>query len=345
MDRQPNMRDVAEMLGVSVSTVSRALKRDPRITVETRDRVLEAAKQCGYRPNPMVSSLMATRKGRQRGEIGTLALITDYRGVSSWKDKDVCRWTYSGMVERANQLGYHITEFDLADYDYDSARLEETLLNRGIRGVLLGFSRASGEALRLTEGQFSVVGVSNYFDHLPADRVTFYGYYNVRLALQKLSLLGFRKCGLVVPALNNHLANNSWTAAYLDWQQSLEPAKRIEPYLPLAGQEGDLEPFKQWYERSQPEVVVVYKAPVKRLLEQMSLTVPDDVGLVYLYRERSEMDNTAGIDGRMDLVGGAAVDLIVEKLQRNLIESTENVKEIFIRGSWVDGPSLKTPAG
>lgn len=48
-----NIRKVAELAGVSVATVSRTLKMPERVSQVTRDRVLAAVEQAGYRPNLM----------------------------------------------------------------------------------------------------------------------------------------------------------------------------------------------------------------------------------------------------------------------------------------------------
>ena len=54
----PTQRDIAEKLGVSVTTVSLALRRDPQISVEMQSRILETAKRVGYiyKPRKNVSS-------------------------------------------------------------------------------------------------------------------------------------------------------------------------------------------------------------------------------------------------------------------------------------------------
>lgn len=54
------LRDVAEAAGVSVSTVSLVVNQKPnaRIGEETRNRVLKAAEQLGYRPNALAKSLV-----------------------------------------------------------------------------------------------------------------------------------------------------------------------------------------------------------------------------------------------------------------------------------------------
>jgi len=63
--RSPNKtiaaRDLAKVLGVSISTVSRAFSPDSNVAPETRDRILAHAKAVGYRPNPFARSLITQR--------------------------------------------------------------------------------------------------------------------------------------------------------------------------------------------------------------------------------------------------------------------------------------------
>jgi DNA-binding LacI/PurR family transcriptional regulator len=59
-DSPPTMRDIATLARVSQSTVSRVLNDVPTrvpITDDTRSRVNEAARQLGYRPNPLARGL------------------------------------------------------------------------------------------------------------------------------------------------------------------------------------------------------------------------------------------------------------------------------------------------
>src|ERR1700744_4217582 len=140
------MAEIAQSVGVAPSTVSRALRSDPRISAATRQRVEEAAAALGYQPNPLVSALMANRRRRGgAGEVDVIALVTNYGGRESWRSKDVCRWEYDGIQNRAAALGFRVEVFPLSEYRNDSARLEATLRARGIRGVLLGFSREENE--------------------------------------------------------------------------------------------------------------------------------------------------------------------------------------------------------
>lgn len=61
MRRKITLRDLADTLGVSRSTVSRALREDPQIGVATRARVRELADAWGYQPNAAARALTARR--------------------------------------------------------------------------------------------------------------------------------------------------------------------------------------------------------------------------------------------------------------------------------------------
>src|SRR3954471_1684439 len=56
-----NLKSLARTLGISKTTVSRALNGYPEVNVRTRERVLAAAKEAGYEANPMARSLAVGR--------------------------------------------------------------------------------------------------------------------------------------------------------------------------------------------------------------------------------------------------------------------------------------------
>ena len=62
------IKDIAKQAGVSVSTTSRALNDNPRISAETRERVKKIAAELGYQPN-------YTARNLTRGESNMVGLI------------------------------------------------------------------------------------------------------------------------------------------------------------------------------------------------------------------------------------------------------------------------------
>ncbi len=64
--RRPRLADVAARAGVSSGLVSLVLRNQPGPGAATRTRVLEAARQLGYRPD-RTASLLARRRSRHLG--------------------------------------------------------------------------------------------------------------------------------------------------------------------------------------------------------------------------------------------------------------------------------------
>jgi LacI family transcriptional regulator len=95
-----NLRTLSDLLGLSQTTVSRALNGFPEVSEETRARVKAAADLHGYRPSPAARRLATGQSGtlgvvfpRERNMLGDL-IFTEFLGA---------------CVEKAAELGYDIT--------------------------------------------------------------------------------------------------------------------------------------------------------------------------------------------------------------------------------------------
>src|SRR3546814_19636738 len=68
------IRDVAELAGVSVTTVSHVLNNTPhtRVAEETKERVRDAAKTLGYGPNRAAQALRTNRSEEHTSELQSL---------------------------------------------------------------------------------------------------------------------------------------------------------------------------------------------------------------------------------------------------------------------------------
>lgn len=78
-ERTPVMADVARLAGVSHQTVSRVVNGQSNLRPETRERVLRAIDQLGYRPNTAARSLVT----RRSGTIGVIGSKTGFWGPST----------------------------------------------------------------------------------------------------------------------------------------------------------------------------------------------------------------------------------------------------------------------
>lgn len=90
-----NIRKVAEMAGVSVATVSRALKSPDVVSPETRERVLAAVERSGYRPNMTAVQFRSQRTRNLVVLVPTVANTFFARVIS-------------GIQEAASRKGYAV---------------------------------------------------------------------------------------------------------------------------------------------------------------------------------------------------------------------------------------------
>ena len=67
--RNPTLKDVAALSGVSIATASKALNNRSQVHPDTRARVLAAAQRIRFRPNPLAQGLLA-------GQTGTVGAIS-----------------------------------------------------------------------------------------------------------------------------------------------------------------------------------------------------------------------------------------------------------------------------
>jgi len=332
-ENRVRMEDVAKAVGVSAATVSRALRGDGRISVARRSAVEAAARAMGYQPHPLVQALMTQRRTGRTAAGEVLAVITDYKD-EAWRQKDVCCWYWKGMEGRARQLGYRLEMFSLGGAGLDRHRLRGVLLARGVRGAILGFSREAEDGLVPEVEGLCVVGLSTYFRGLAVDRVHLHGFHNVKLALSRLRQAGYHRPALVAPVRNNAVVGGQWSAAALEEQWQRPPEERCPPFLvPVHGLK--MTAFQQWFDTHQPDALLSYKVRVDELLQRLGRS---GVGVAYLFGTEQERATQSGIDGNLDRVGAAAVDLLVQKLQLNEAGLPEFPRDVLIAGTWRDAP-------
>lgn len=94
--RSPVMADVARIAGVSHQTVSRVLNHHPNVRPTTRDRVLAAIQELGYRRNLSARALVT----RRTNTLGVVAFDTTLYGPAS---------TLFGLEQAARDAGYFIS--------------------------------------------------------------------------------------------------------------------------------------------------------------------------------------------------------------------------------------------
>jgi len=110
--RRTSLKDLAERLGVSIATVSRALRNSHEVGDEMKRRVQELAKELNYRPNPFARSLRQEAP-RVIGVVLPNLVTHYYAGV------------LNGIEERARKDGYSV----ISSNSHESYEKEEAAID------------------------------------------------------------------------------------------------------------------------------------------------------------------------------------------------------------------------
>jgi DNA-binding LacI/PurR family transcriptional regulator len=178
------IEDVAAHAGVSVATVSRALRDLPNVAPTTRERVVAVARELDYQPDPAAARLAT-------GRTTTVALAVP-QPIS---------WYFAQVVAGADAV-LASAGYGLLLYAVDSAEGRHRVVSecvpsrRRVDGaILVELALADDEIEELASAQAAVVTIGSHTPHF--DAVTIDNYGAARLAARHLIDLGHRHLALI----------------------------------------------------------------------------------------------------------------------------------------------------
>lgn len=179
------MRDVAQAAGVSLMTVSRALREPHKLSEETRKAVLDAVQKIGYVPNSIAANLASNRSN-------VVGQIVPSIQNSLYAD------TVKGTADVLRTAGLHLM---IADSGY-SLQEEEALigafLSQRVCGLILHNTDHTPKALQMIERAGVPVIETGDIPRDPIDMVVSYSNAAAAKAMTlHLAARGYQRIGFV----------------------------------------------------------------------------------------------------------------------------------------------------
>ncbi|MCG7857102.1 LacI family DNA-binding transcriptional regulator [Flavihumibacter sp.] len=183
----PTIKEIAEQLNISVSTVSRALHDHPSIGLRTRTRVQQLAAELGYEPNQTAIFF----KQRKTFTIGV---------VLPFLIEDFFAGAISGIEEVANSQKYNV----LIGQSHDDVEREKTIItamkNQRVDGIIVSLSKHTRNLDHFTALEKYQIPVV-FFDRVPAsnqfNKVAFDMPQGTHQAITYLMEKGHRRIGII----------------------------------------------------------------------------------------------------------------------------------------------------
>lgn len=318
---QITLRQIAEKLGCTRSTVSYALRNHPQISQATREKIQAVARELGWTPNAELTRQMAlVRTTCSDKNAPTLAVIIN-KPRSSLIEEQAPGQHLSGACDHAAKLGYHVDVFNLAERPISPRRLREVIRARGIEGIIFISTTVpalSDPVLEIgSEFACCIVGMrpSNFGYHFVNSDLIASG----RLAIQALVQAGFKRPGAVLPRALDRMLSWGFSCGIHSGQLELPPEQRIAP---LSVGEGEthlpaytFDTIHRWLISEKPDVLLT--TDPRYLSQCLEGSAPEFRSLpIYSLDYHSNQPAAGGIDQRQAEAGAMAVDLTISQLHR-----------------------------
>jgi LacI family transcriptional regulator len=340
------LADVARAAGTHKATAARALNRDPRITMETRERVERAAQKLGYKVNHLLAAWMSTRRRQLPVGTAVIGYITGHPTRHGWRPpaSDLPDF-FPGARERAQRAGYQLEEFWTREKGMTPERFTGILRARNIQGVLIG--RMPGPDTTLLEydwSPFAVVALGLSLAAPLFNRVRENHFQTAQTAAAQCHARGYRRIGLAFDRADDvGRMNDMWVGGFAS--EAAKWGRDAYRVPPLINPQRDRRTFETWFRRHRPDAVIVSQAkPVRDWLAELGREVPRDVGLVEL-RCYDPAAGNAGVYYDPARTGALALEMLIGNLHRQERGVPPIAHEVLLQGVWNEGTTLPVVAG
>lgn len=338
--------DIARALGVSVSTVSRALKNDPAIPEKRRRSIQEMAETMGYRPNPLAATLAQWKWNAPRSVVHSSLAWLNLWPDPTWPHRvgEFSKYR-DGASEAAEKLGYHIEEFVL-NARMTPPRLEKVLIARGITGIFIPPQKVSPDWGDFNWDNFSVVRFGRSCVTPRSHLVTSNQVATTLLAFREMAARGYLRIGFVTGGWALRRGALVKAGALLH-QSELPPDRQIPP---LAFEEANatweerypryVAALARWMKENKPDAIFTDVGELRRILSDAGYSVPLDVALASYSAFDGDAD--AGVDQNAFEIGRVGALLMVSLINTHDRGIPAIPREVLIPGKWIDGSTLPT---
>lgn len=192
-----NRKDIANMAGVSVSVVSRALNNSGYVEKEKKKRIIKIAEELGYHPHSVALSLQKRR---------TRQLLFYCKDLQNAYNIDM----YQGMIEAAKERGYMVVINGNMEFD----EIKDTMIDGIImpnEATTIHYLKSVGKNYFLPLVTASYANQDNLPKAVPLIEIDL--YEATKNAIEYLRACGHKK--IAFGSTYNVNINNSRTNAYI----------------------------------------------------------------------------------------------------------------------------------
>lgn len=269
-----NLKKLAQLLNLSIATVSKALRDSYDISKETKEKVIALANELNYQPNPYASSL---RKHKSK----TIAVIIPEIANNYFT------LAINGIESIAQQKGYHVLIYLTHEDVKREVAFTRELFNGRVDGVLISVSGTTTDYSHfksLQEKGLPMVFFDRVCDELETLKVTTDDYESSYLATQHLIEQGCKKVAHLAISSKLSIGNKrkrGYLQAMADHQFPADGSLIVEC---TNDDEKDVELIQELFIREKPDGIFAaverYAMAGYEVCNRLQLNIPKDVKVI-----------------------------------------------------------------
>ncbi len=201
MSRNITIKDIATALGVSVSTVSRALQDNPAISESRRKEIQEYAQEHRYQPNTVATTLRSSRQARGR-IIGVVLPQLEHFYFSH---------ILSGIEQKCDENGFHAIVTQSGDKYEKECRVLDDLRRLRVAGIIISQSKETTQYSHfqdVIEDGIPMVFVDRICTGIRTSRVVVDDYAGAFTATEHLIESGCKRIAFFGATMNLEISKN-----------------------------------------------------------------------------------------------------------------------------------------
>jgi len=329
--------DIAKFLGVSKSTVSRALKNHPDISEETKLAVREIAKELNYIKNITASSL----RNKKSKLIGLVVPEISYFFFPS---------VISGIEDVVHSRGYNLLILQSKELYEREVENIDILISNNVEGILASVSRTTlniDHFTHLTDIKLPLVLFDRIVKEINADIILVDDIDASYKAVKHLLESGKTKISICTGDLNLLISRNR-LEGYKNALRKFEiPIKDDYIITAKTTEEAKLKMLALLKLDSPPDGIFAISdltmSGVMKAIYQMGKRIPEDIGVIGFceeqYRSMYHPELTA-IDPMGFEIGQKAAEMLFEQIQQNMNNlPLPGPRTVYLKSKLVKGGS------
>lgn len=283
------LKDIAEYVGVSISTVSRVIQNDQtrNVNQETKNKIWEAVKELGYVPNQHARNLVNNKQEKSKTRTMKIGWVAN---PAQAEINPYFAQIYNGIRDTLGANDYTLITITKGELENESL-LMKTIYDLGLEGLLL-IERMDESLLGYIQQTIPVVGLDFFYTDQNITIIDYNREAAIKKVVQFFVSQGHREIGFIGGGFNNGF-------------EDIEAEHRFRGFLAAMEEEG-LEVRADWIINTKWRMENSYKEMdqfIKRSREHLPTAMVCASDMMAIAAMRATIENNLSIPGDIAFFG------------------------------------------